>query len=317
METPGAEHARAVAAAYSGRGVAGVRRFPEGLCHFVFEVVLEDGALLVVRLARPENERLLAGAVFWEERLRTAGVPVARILEADLEKRRCPFAYLILERLEGADLGEVYPELTAGGKVVLAGRMAALQRAVATLPLCRMYGDAPSYAEPGAHGSWESVVAANIATCRGRVQGNPLLRGADIDRLDAAAAALKADFAGVEARAFLDDATTKNVIVTADGRLSGIVDVDTVCFGDPLFALALTRAAFAKLGYDSVYTDVWAEALGLGAKGRRRLSFYTALFAAILLSEHGLRFNRDTDVEIERGGVGRLRAIFDGELGRS
>ena len=32
---------------------------------------------------------------------------------------------------------------------------------------------------------------------------------------------------------FLDDLTTKNVLVDG-GRLSGVVDVDVVCFGDPL-----------------------------------------------------------------------------------
>ena len=39
---------------------------------------------------------------------------------------------------------------------------------------------------------------------------------------------------------FLHDATTKNVLVTAKGAFSGIVDVDDLCFGDPRYPAALT-----------------------------------------------------------------------------
>jgi len=38
----------------------------------------------------------------------------------------------------------------------------------------------------------------------------------------------------VPAICFLDDLTTKNVIVQ-DGVLQGVVDFDHVCYGDPLF----------------------------------------------------------------------------------
>jgi hypothetical protein len=36
----------------------------------------------------------------------------------------------------------------------------------------------------------------------------------------------------IRATPFLHDTTTKNVIVTHDGVVSGIVDVDDLCFGD-------------------------------------------------------------------------------------
>ena len=41
---------------------------------------------------------------------------------------------------------------------------------------------------------------------------------------------------------FLDDLTIKNVIV-AEGKLQGIVDFDWVCYGDPLYMIALTQTA--------------------------------------------------------------------------
>lgn len=38
---------------------------------------------------------------------------------------------------------------------------------------------------------------------------------------------------------FLDDLTTKNVMVQ-DGSLQGIIDLDLVCFGDPLWTIGVT-----------------------------------------------------------------------------
>ena len=47
-------------------------------------------------------------------------------------------------------------------------------------------------------------------------------------------------FDSVEATCFLDDLTVKNVIVQ-DGEFQGIVDLDEVCYGDPLYWLSLAE----------------------------------------------------------------------------
>jgi aminoglycoside phosphotransferase (APT) family kinase protein len=309
-QDPEIEVAQRIAATFCNSDVVSVRQFPTGLCHFVFEASVPGGRRFVVRIARPENGRLLTGAVYWEKQLRTAGIPIARILHADLERQQFPFAYLILERLDGTDLEAVYPLLSRESKVRLGGRMAELQCAVAELRHGPCFGNVISYEDPNHCAFWRDVVEANIAACSGRIQDGSVLTLGDVAALERAASSLSVEFARVEDRAFLDDATTKNVIVTAGGQLSGIVDVDTVCFGDNLFPLALTRAACTKLGYDSVYTDAWSESLRPDDEARRRLSFYTALFAAVLLSEHGHRFNRDSAVEIDRAQIGRLRELF-------
>jgi len=313
-EEPGNELAQEIAASFAHRDIASVRRFSTGLCHYVFEAAVQGERPLVVRIAKPENERLLAGAVYWEKRLRTAGIPVARILHADLKKEQFPFAYLILERLDGNDLEDVYPRMSSKSQYRLGQQMAAIQSTIAAFPEGATFGDALSYDEPSRYASWQRVVEANIETCRGRIQGDSVLQVADVALLESAASSLDQEFSKVEARPFLDDTTTKNVIVAPSGDLSGIVDVDTVCFGDRLFPLALTRAAFAKLGFDPVYTDAWAAMSHPDDKESRRLSFYTALFAAILLSEEGLRFNRTSAVDIGRTGIERLKELFAAQL---
>jgi aminoglycoside phosphotransferase (APT) family kinase protein len=78
---------------------------------------------------------------------------------------------------------------------------------------------------------------------------------------------------------FLDDLTTKNVLVE-NGTLSGIIDVDFVCYGDPLLAVGATMASIAGdvpqagMFYGDELIRVW----NLTAQQRLALWFYAALW---------------------------------------
>ena len=61
----------------------------------------------------------------------------------------------------------------------------------------------------------------------------------------------------------MDDTTTKNVIVTAEGQFSGIVDVDVLCFGDPRFVVALTAVALLVQSMPLDYPATWVRGRGL------------------------------------------------------
>lgn len=95
--------------------------------------------------------------------------------------------------------------------------------------------------------------------------------------------------------AFLDDTTTKNVLIH-QGRLSGIVDVDVVCYGDPLYVLALTYVALEAAGFGSDYADAWRDLIITDDEQLDRLSLYRAVFALDLLSEAGVGFNKTAEV---------------------
>jgi len=124
-----------------------------------------------------------------------------------------------------------------------------------------------------------------------------------IERVSAAVGQLDDYFAGVRPIPFLDDTTTKNVLVH-HGNFSGIVDVDWICFGDPLLAVALTRASLLNSERDLSYTDHWYELFGPSREREAALRFYTALFCLDFMSEFGHRFSRDTPTvsacEVER-----------------
>lgn len=281
-----------------GGSIARIDRFQNGLCHFVYDVTNTRGHRFVVRVARRGNEPLLAGALHWHPTLIARGVPLAGILAADAAGTEFGFAYLVLERLAGSDLEDAYPGLSP---------MVKRQLGVGRLPSASAYGEALSYQSPGPGSDWAAVVESTLSICRARAGAESALRSSDVGRLERTASRLNSVFGRVPRTAFLDDITTKNVLIAPDGPLSGIVDVDTLWFGDPLFALGLTQAAFARRGFDSLYTSAWTEAACPDEEARQRLGFYTALFAAVLLSEHGLRFNRGQPVAFAAAELARLR----------
>jgi hypothetical protein len=79
------------------------------------------------------------------------------------------------------------------------------------------------------------------------------------------------------------------VIVTEQGVLSGIVDVDDLCFGDPRYAPALTLAVLLAHGRRAHYVEAWMAAAG--HDDDRIFRLYVALFLLDLMSEHGQSFN--------------------------
>jgi aminoglycoside phosphotransferase (APT) family kinase protein len=136
-----------------------------------------------------------------------------------------------------------------------------------------------------------------------------------VSRVERSAERLARYLARVRPTALLDDTTTKNVIVN-EGRVSGIVDVDLICFGDPLFPVALTRTALVNAGQDQDYVDCWCELLALSAEQHSVLNFYTALFCVDFLGELGHRFNREGPIPVDAGRPERLLGLLDEQLGR-
>lgn len=306
-ERPDESHATAVATAFAGEPIARVRRFPTGLAHYVYDVVLASGRTLVVRLGRPESEPTFRNAAAWSARLRPMGVPLPELLGAGTHER---FPYLLLERIPGTDLGHVHDALSATEKRAIATEVVRIQGLVATLPEGDGYGFTGRLEGPFSHTRWEGVVRGELERSRTRLALAGAATPADVDAALGVVSRLAPMLRAVPPRAFLDDTTTKNVIVS-EGRLRGIVDVDVVCFGDPLFPLALTRAALLGAGMCTDYTDAWRDLLTLSDERHAALELYTAVFCIGLLAELGHAWNADRPEPIEPPRVARLRAALD------
>lgn len=293
--------------------VKSVERFSTGLGSYVYDVTSVNGKKFVVRMTRPEHREILVGAVYWSELLRPKGVPLPQILHNDIDACTTPFPALLLERLPGADLWHVYSDLSAEQKKTLAGEIVLIQRKVGALPPGDGFGDVLSCDGPFPCRSWSEVVHALLERSRLRINEVGIVDPRHVDRVRDALPPFEGYFSRVQSRAFLDDTTTKNVIVH-EGRLSGIVDVDWVCFGDPLFTVALTRMSLLNLNHDLDYIDFWCEHLKLGKAERAALDFYTCLFCVDFLSELGQSFNRDETEPVDLDAIAHLTDILDGLL---
>lgn len=229
---------------------------PFGHNSVTYEAVLPEGSGIVrmnadtsVFAATERNIASLAGL----------GLPVPHVLASDLSKTRFPFAYLLLDKIPGRDLGYELAGMTPAQMTRLAEQIVDYQRRVMTLPLGTGYGYA-GIGERGPYSSWQELVFS--------------------EEVPVQASRYAAYFRQVPPVCFLDDITVKNVIVQ-NGELQGLIDFDCVCYGDPLYWLALTAVGVVSdVGVaGQFYVDELKRLWGLPSGQEPVLAFYCASMA--------------------------------------
>jgi aminoglycoside phosphotransferase (APT) family kinase protein len=215
------------------------------------------------------------------EMLAALGVPVPKLL-AYADRSPGPGAVVVMELIAGVDLRHVIDELTADQLSVLARQIVDIQRSAAALPApagCGFVGIGERAAR-----LWTDVVRRP----NGYAAADPLPADAAhlVPWLSRAIQSAATYLDAVKPIAFLDDATTKNVMISG-GRLTGIVDFDVICYGDPLFHVGLTAAAVtanAQRAAARHYVDELVRFSGLNDDQRRIVDLYEALFLTNFLT---------------------------------
>jgi len=154
------------------------------------------------------------------------------------------------------------------------------------------------------------VLYSSLARSRKRIQAIGAVDSHHVDRVAEKIAKYEGYFSQVMPKCFLDDTTTRNVIVH-NGKLSGIVDVDFACFGDNLFPIALTRMSLLNTGFDLDYIDFWCDVADVTEEQRDVLQFYTALFCVDFMGELGQTFNKESSQSVKAEDIQRLSNILD------
>ncbi len=237
----------------------------------VFRVELAGGRTVVLRMSP------LRGAFAWTAHnlnvLRTIGVPVQAVLASG--GASSGGSYVVMSWLPGRDLMFELPLMQPTQAAALADAVAACQQRVAALAQGQGFGWAP-IGRPAMAASWGEMFGRPVEEPLNEPQ-TPLnlLRA----RLRALRRELEPYFGSVQPVCFLDDLTTKNVIVEG-GQLSGLIDLDFVCYGDPLLAVGNTLAQLAV--EDSAAARVYGAALverwQPRGDARRAMHFYSALW---------------------------------------
>ena len=236
-------------------------------------------------MGMPAQRADMADGVRLSHRLKPLGVPLPEVIAEGLDEA---FPWVVLERLPGTDLGHVINGLSDAQLQAVARGVAQAQAAAARVGSAARYGYA-SKPDDAPHARWSDVLRANLARSRTRISAAGLFEPGPVDAMAALITAWQTELDAVPATAFLHDTTTKNVIVAQDGTLSGIVDVDDLCFGDPRYPVALTLTAIRAIGGPASYVEAWMHAAGHNDDSLFQL--YVALFLVDFMSEHGQRFN--------------------------
>lgn len=299
--TPCEPDAAAIVRRVTGSEPSSIARFTTGLSHHVYDVTTH-GWRCVVRIGTSRSAGQLEAAGVWSALLRPLGVPLPEVFGSGVHNG---FPFQVLERFPGTDLCNVYPALSSAQKRRIASGVVAAQACLAVLPAGNGYGFASRLDGPFPHPTWRGVLEAHLERSRRRLAATRLLDSAQFFKFDDAMNQLDSYLSHVTPQPFLDDTTTKNVICS-DGQLSGIVDVDELCFGDALFTPALTKAALVASDHVTDYVDYWLEQVRPSEQQRAAFQLYTAMFCVDLVSEMGHRFNRE---EPEPVDVGRLRRL--------
>jgi aminoglycoside phosphotransferase (APT) family kinase protein len=196
---------------------------------------------------------------------------------------------MAMERLPGTDLGAVIAALSKPQLDQIAAEVARAQAITAQTGSAERYGYA-SRPEQAPHAAWSQVLEDSLSHSQARIASAGLFDASLVEIARAELAALREPIDAIEPTPFLHDTATKNVLVAPDGRFSGIVDVDDLCFGDPRYPAALTLAALtAYHDGPAHYVSAWLRAAG--QKNDRLFQLYVAIFLLDLMGEHGHALN--------------------------
>lgn len=308
---PNENIAAIVVAAMIGEKVLSTHRLTTGDQHFVFAVATSH-AEYVLRMTKETNRNYFISAIYWQEKLLPLGVPLAQFIRSDLNGQFSQFPALLMMRLPGDDLCNVYSSLTHVDKKNLAHEMVSIQSRTKALPEGLGFGITNRYEAIPEFKSWYDFLMQRLHLFRDIIRKTNIFDVTKISKAISIASDMKEDFLTISATPFLWDASERNVLVY-EGKISGIVDVDEICFGDPLFVLGLTYAALETDGHDTLYTDYWAEALQLDKKAKLRLEFYRLFYIVVFMRKHSMTTANSQKVIFN---VDRLQKMFDQSLKR-
>ncbi len=263
-----------------------------GLANYVYIVEIERRKY-TVRCSTEKNA--YRNTVRLLEKLFEIGIPVPKVLYCG---KIGQYEYVILTFIEGQELCAVYDSLTREDKQCLAKEILHLQRKVAT-----------GLSETPEGWSWISFVQEILDRAKVLIKANGYFDEEKVSRIESQIPVLLEYFESIEPIAYLDDVTTKNLLVK-DGHLSGIIDIDWIGIGDVLTFAALTYVALLNMECDTDYVHFILNEMNIDSRQHKAFRFYALMYCVDFMGERGTKYN-DKVVEVNSQIVDRLNTIYD------
>lgn len=284
---------------YLGERVETAVRFKNGLSHRVFDIQTADGQQVVLKVATPERGEELNAGVYWYRTLAPLGIPVPTVI-ANGTHEELPF--MLTSRLPGDDLELVYEHLMPDERADLAKAMVVIQQKIAALPVTTLKMVTPL--------PWSQIVELVLNRSERGMAQNQIFDMVWVKRFRACLESFMDYLAEVTAVPFFYDLNVRNVMVS-DGKLSGIIDLDSIWLGDWLLALGHGQIHLLLKQQPTDYIDVWIDALALNPTERRAVTLYTMLYCLRSMSLCGVPLNGNQNVMNDQNSASLLPEITE------
>ncbi|MBA2711583.1 MAG: aminoglycoside phosphotransferase family protein [Tatlockia sp.] len=294
-----------------GENVVSAERMATGDQNFVY-VVTTSTAEYVLRMTEACYKYKFHAAIEWQKILLPLGVPLAEFIASDLDAKYSPYPALLMRRLPGDDLINVYKHLTNSDKKKLANEMINIQALCERLPEGPGFGILHSYVDSSVEKTWYGFLTKRLELCKENLIQQAIFDPHLVTQVLKLSKDMEENFRIVRPMPFLWDASERNVLVHK-GKITGIVDVDEICFGDPLLVIALTSTCLELEGFDTLYTDYWSAGLHLNTSAQNRLAFYKLFYAIAFMRKHSMQTANNKKLIFD---IKRLLSIFHNSLER-
>lgn len=270
-----------------------IKRCSEGIGNYVFSVECLDRKYII----RCSGEMdAYQDTIYWLQQLKANCIPAPEIISHGF---RDGYDYLVLSYLEGNDIGIIYEKLTANDKRTIAKEIVAIQKKASRLKVKNLPAD----------WSWTAFVRDMLDRAEKRIAENGYFSVDKVQLLRREAEKLDDYFSAIKPVAYLDDISSKNLIIH-DGHISGVIDVDWIGIGDQLTYVALTNMALLNLGYCTDYVAYILDEMQVTCEQRRAFLFYTLMYCVDFMGERGTTF-LDKTIAVNSQIIEQLNSIFD------
>lgn len=280
-------------------------RNTEGLAGYVYTVVFND-TKYVIKISDDKN--LILGSTYWLNKVKDLDIPTPCVIAENLVN--APY-YFVMSFIPGKDLGLVYSSLLKSEKKIIAKKIIGFQKEIKKLPMAKGFGSLNSYEDSeNICSSWEESLLNDINRAEEAIINNGIFSVEHVLKLKKIMLNFKEYFSSVKPVPFLDDITTKNVLIH-EGKLSGIIDLDWISFGDEVLFLGLVTMALLSMKADLDYADYLKYEMNLNEMQERALKFYILMFCVIFMSEKGMCFNQAEPMKVSEEEKMLLQEIFN------
>lgn len=276
-----------------------------GLAGYVYTVVIND-TKYVIKISDDIN--LILGSTYWLNKVKDFDIPIPSVIAENLSN--APY-YFVMSFIPGKDLGLVYLSLSKNEKKIIAKKIIGFQKEIKKLPMAKGFGSLNSYEDfENICFSWEESLLNDINRAEEAIITNGIFSVEYVLKLKQIMPNFKEYFSSVKPEPFLDDITTKNVLIH-EGKLSGIIDLDWISFGDEVLFLGLVTMALLSMNAELDYADYLKDEMKLNEKQEWALKFYVLMFCVIFMSEKGMCFNQTEPMKVSEEEKMLLQEIFN------